>query len=54
MYDIERDDDEINELLDTCSAHANESKFPGMTYEEGIRAAIEWVTGESDEKPMAD
>jgi hypothetical protein len=28
--------------------------FGGMTYAEGVRAALDWVTGESDEPPMAD
>jgi len=28
--------------------------FSGMTYAEGVRAALDWVTGESDEEPMAD
>lgn len=28
------------------------SKYPGMTYEQGIRDALEWVLGESDEMPL--
>jgi hypothetical protein len=28
------------------------SKYPGMTYEEGVRAALEWVTGDVDDHPM--
>jgi len=28
--------------------------FSGMTYAEGVRAALDWVTGDSDEPPMED
>ena len=30
------------------------SKFPGMTYEQGVRNALEWVLGYSDSTPMED
>lgn len=28
------------------------SKWPGMSYEEGVSAALRWAIGESDDKPM--
>ena len=28
------------------------SGVPGMTYEQGVQAALTWATGESDEAPM--
>lgn len=28
------------------------SKVPGMTYEEGVSAALLWVTGDSDDRPI--
>jgi len=34
--------------------HLGRSKFPGMSYEEGVRAALEWVLGHCDESPMED
>jgi hypothetical protein len=30
------------------------SKFRGMSYEDGVKYALEWVTGQSDDKPMED
>ena len=30
----------------------NGSKWPSMTYEEGVVAALEWVLGESTQSPM--
>jgi hypothetical protein len=53
MYRIERNDREIDRLLDdTIQAESEGTKFPGMTYEEGVRAAIDWITGNSDDYPM--
>ena len=45
--EITRSNKEINDLLDKCYEAENngESQYPGMSYEEGIKAAIEWVTG---------
>lgn len=49
----ERTEKEINEIIDWAArAEASgRSNFPGMSYEEGVRAALEWVTGQSDDKP---
>lgn len=47
---------EINDLINEC-AEADDtgiSKFPGMSYEQGIRAAIEWITGETKDHPLED
>ena len=44
-------DDQLNkaaEGLDTGS------KWPGMSYEQGVDAALRWVAGYSDEAPMDD
>ena len=30
------------------------SKVPGMTYEQGVRAALDWVMDEVDEDPLED
>ncbi len=44
---------EVNELIELAHAGKDEGgKFPGMCYEEGILAVLEWVTGETDENPM--
>lgn len=50
-----RTEKEINDLIDKCAdAAMNGTKFSGMSYEEGIRAGIEWVLGLSDEHPLED
>lgn len=30
------------------------SKWAGMTYEQGVRAALDWVLGHDDLKPISD
>ena len=30
------------------------SKYPGMTYEQGVEDALMWVTEQSDDEPMVD
>ena len=56
LYTIEQTDDAISNLLDDC-ADAEESgvsKFPGMTYEQGILEATRWLIGESVTYPLED
>ncbi len=40
-------EDEINDVLNKCSEQVDEgrSKYPGMSYEQGIAAAINWMQG---------
>ena len=47
--------DEIDEVLNQCMEQADEggSRFPGMTYEQGVEAAIRWMQG-TDENPLSD
>ena len=46
---------QITEQIDKTIPSMNDgSQWPGMTYEEGVRAALEWVTGVSEELPMED
>lgn len=53
VYSYPRSDDEVNEQLNEALAGADKgSKWPGMSYEQGVEAALLWVTGESDDKPM--
>ena len=53
MYEVERTDEEVNDLLNEVKDRINEggSRFPGQTYEEGIREALMWVFGEYDDHP---
>ena len=50
-----KSEEEIDELLNQCvdSEETGESKYPGMTYEQGIKAALEWVQGYG-EHPLED
>lgn len=47
---------EIDEQLNLAVDQTMEgsSKWPGMTYEDGVENALRWVTGETDEAPMED
>ena len=56
MFSVERPQGEINNLLDRCSDLENQgaSLYPGMTYEEGVKAGIEWVLGQTDDHPLED
>lgn len=54
--EILRTEEEINEQIDIAYENISQglSKFPNMTYEEGIKYFYEWVTGQSNEKPFDD
>jgi len=49
-------EDEIDTILNECAeaADSGQSKFPGMSYEQGVTAAIRWMKGEDDNSPMSD
>lgn len=52
---MERETDEIeSEYQRAASASYGPSKWSGMTYEQGVRNALQWVLGDSDDKPMDD
>jgi len=55
MYEMVRTDEEIDDLIIECMRKANDgrSKYPGMTYEQGIRAAIEWLVDHAEQHPLA-
>jgi hypothetical protein len=49
MYQIKVEDKVINKLLDLCSETINEGECDRFqTYEEGIVAGIQFITGEID------
>jgi len=44
---------ETHEQIDIAHCERdNGSKFPGMSYEDGVIAALEWVLGIVSTKPM--
>lgn len=49
-------DKQIDDVLNDVHEQIDEggSRFRGMSYEEGVAAALHWVTGESDEHPYED
>jgi hypothetical protein len=48
---IKRTEEEINKLVDEANDIIDErgSKFPGMSYEEGIVAALTWLIEDDSE-----
>ena len=58
MISRNRTDAEIEDLLEQCWEAENEgkTKYRGMTYEQGIKAAINWLldTGYDDYHPLND
>lgn len=46
---MEPDIEEVDEVLNTCSeAFDNGSRYPGMSYEQGVQDAILWMQGHGD------
>ena len=50
---------EINEVVRIISEASDivasgDSKFHGMSYEEGVQAALLWVIRDTDENPLED
>lgn len=54
--DITRTDEQIDEQINAASEQNEEgtTRWPGMTYEQGVDNALRWVTGQSDDVPMED
>jgi hypothetical protein len=50
---VEPTDEEIGEVMDACieQMDAGTSRYPGMSYEEGVAAALRWIQ-EEGENPM--
>lgn len=46
---------EIENLIADANEQMDEgSKYPGMTYEQGIEAACMWILGQQKDHPMKD
>ncbi len=48
-------EEQIDEVVNKCveSEETGVSRWPGMTYEQGVKAALEWVQGYG-ENPIED
>ena len=55
-YSIKRTDEQIDDVKNRIMEQMDKggSKFHGMTYEEGLDAAIRWLFGETEDDPMED
>lgn len=52
---VMRTDREVGVVIDkTWEREELGSSVPGMTYEQGVRAGIEWLLGHVDDNPMDD
>ena len=53
---MERTQEEIDAVLNQCSAaeESGDSIAPGMSYEQGLKSAIEWMLGWTDTHPLED
>lgn len=51
---IERTEQEIYAVIDQCAESINTggTAYPSMNYEQGVRAAIEWLIGNTDDHPI--
>jgi len=52
MFNTERSQDEIEDQI--AEAQSGNNRWPGMSFEEGVAAALLWITGDRDEAPMED
>ena len=47
--------DEIEGVIADADAAMDEgTRWPGMTYEQGVAEALRWVVGLSDQRPLDD
>lgn len=52
---FERTMQEVETLLDEAIERASQqTKYPGMTYEEGVLATLDWLFGRNDDSPLDD
>ena len=55
MYRVVRTDNEVNDCLnEAMQAEIERSKYPGMSFEEGVIYAIKWLTDKDEPHPLED
>ena len=48
-----RTEQEKHEMIDRANDAINDGiTYPGMSYEDGVKAALQWEMGITDEEPM--
>lgn len=51
-YQVKRSSEEIDDVLNWAAEGMDRgARFPGMSYEEGIHAALQWVFGFTEDNP---
>ena len=55
-YTVKQKEDDIDDTLEKARDLVNEgeSNFEGESYEAGVIAGIEWITGQTETNPLAD
>lgn len=50
----EVDKKEVDKILEFCgiAEETGSTEFPDFTYEEGVKAGIEWALGHTDQNPI--
>ena len=53
---LKRTEEEIDDVLNRAAEaeDAGKTQWPGMTYEQGVAAALHWAVGNQDNNPMDD
>lgn len=53
-YSVERSDEEVDKAMNAAGEQRDKggSRWPGMSYEEGVLAALAWILGQDDANPM--
>jgi hypothetical protein len=55
VHSYPRSDNAVDDQLNKAADGADRgSAWPGMSYEQGVEAALRWVTGQTEDKPMED
>ncbi len=55
FYKIKRSEEEINEVLNQAALGIDSgSKFPGMSFEEGVQQFADWLFGQVEDSPFED
>lgn len=54
MFESERTEEEVDHQRDLAieAVASGGSRWPGMTYEQGVEATLSWLVGDRDETPM--
>lgn len=55
MYEIVRTNKQVNDVLNWAAEGEDRgTHYPGMSFEQGITAMFNWLTGTSDQRPDED